>query len=112
MPVDNGWLEIYADGDSISLSDDMIVGQVAVEEPTFTEIPNPAVDVENKMILSQWRNWAASHSWAEYKFQDNAYVQYRELCEEAVGYDEDGNDRWRTIFNNGLTADGSIYNEP
>lgn len=121
-----------------------------VEAPTFTEIPNPAVDAENKLILSQWRNWAASHSWAEYKYQDNAYVLNRELCEEAVGYDEDGNDiwvwtvngeeigrsdelsesekadlvynensewrilddRWRTIFNNGLTADGSIYNEP
>lgn len=120
------------------------------EAPTFTEIPNPSVDTENKLILSQWRNWAASHSWAEYKYQDNAYVLNRELCEEAVGYDEDGNDiwvwtvngeeigrsselsesekadliynensewrilddRWRTIFNNGLTADYSIYNEP
>lgn len=121
-----------------------------VEAPTFTEIPNPSVDTENKLILSQWRNWAASHSWAEYKYQNSAYVLNRELCEEAVGYDEDGNDiwvwtvngeeigrsdelseseiadliynensewriaddRWRTIFNNGLTADYSIYNEP
>lgn len=121
-----------------------------VEAPTFTEIPNPSVDTENKLILSQWRNWAASHSWAEYKYQNSAYVLDRELCEEAVGYDEDGNDiwvwtvngeeigrsdelseseiadliynensewriaddRWRTIFNNGLTADYSIYDEP
>lgn len=121
-----------------------------VESPTFTEIANPAVDTENKLILSQWRNWAASHSWAEYKYQDNVYVLDRELCEEAEGYDEDGNDiwvwtvngevigksdelseseiedliynensewrilddRWRTIYNNGLNADYSIYNEP
>lgn len=209
-PDDNGWLEIYAEGDSISLSDDMLVGKVTTEDilhdtpilydraiiddfvfewlllddkdeenssydgvliisrqndpenaqvlhkqqykwegwpvslqskfeyidvnfddvpdllvctghhgnqgfvtyycflqtdagfvdaPTFTEIINPAVDTENKMILSQWRNWAASHSWAEYKYQDNAYVLYRELCEEAVGYDEDGNDIWAWTVN-------------
>ena len=124
-----------------------------VEAPTFTEIANPAVDTENKLILSQWRNWAASHSWAEYKYQDNAYVLDRELCEDAkmpedgqdandyiwvwtvngkeIGrsdelsepeieellYSENSewriaDDRWRTIYNNGLTADYSIYNEP
>lgn len=121
-----------------------------VEAPTFTEIANPAVDTENELILSQWRNGAASHSWAEYKYEGNAYVRYRELREEAEGFDEDGNDiwiwtvngeeigrsdelsrseiedliynensewrilddRWRTIYNNGLNADYSIYSEP
>ena len=124
-----------------------------VEVPTFTDIVNPSVDTENQLILSQWRNWAASHSWAEYKYQDNSYVLYRELCEEAeipekgqeanediwvwtvngeeIGrsdklseseiedllYNENSewrisDDRWRTIYNNGLTADFSIYNEP
>ena len=124
-----------------------------VEAPTFTDIVNPSVDTENQLILSQWRNWAASHSWAEYKYQDNSYVLYRELCEEAeipekgqeanediwvwtvngeeIGrsdklseseiedllYNENSEwritgDRWRTIYNNGLTADFSIYNEP
>ena len=124
-----------------------------VEAPTFTDIVNPSVDTENQLILSQWRNWAASHSWAEYKYQDNSYVLYRELCEEAeipekgqeanediwvwtvngeeIGrsdklseseiedllYNENSewrisDDRWRTIYNNGLTADFSIYNEP
>ena len=124
-----------------------------VEAPTFTEIANPAVDTENKLILSQWKNTAVSHSWAEYKYQDNAYVFGRELCEDAK-WPEDGqdagdyiwvwtvngevigrsdelseseiedllysensewriaDDRWRTIYNNGLTADGSIYNSP
>ena len=124
-----------------------------VEAPTFTEIRNPSVDTENQLILSQWRNWAASHSWAEYKYQDNAYVLYRELCEELEipeeGQDADehiwvwtvngveigrsdalseseiedllynensewriADDRWRTIYNNGLMSDYSIYSEP
>lgn len=123
------------------------------EAPTFTGIPNPAVDEENRLILSQWRNWAASHSWAEYRYQDGEYILSRELKEElmtdedveqdgkevwvwtvngeevgrsdemtdeevhALLFDEDGEwgiagDRWRTIYNNGLTADYSIYGEP
>ena len=124
-----------------------------VEEPTFTDIANPSVDSENHLILSQWRNWAASHSWAKYMYQDNVYVLYRELCEEAEipekGQDTDEDiwvwtvngeeigrsdelsrseiedllynensewrlvdDRWRTIYNNGLMKDYSIYGEP
>lgn len=124
-----------------------------VEAPTFTDIPNPAVDTENKLILSQWRNSAASHSWAEYKYQDNEYVMDRELREDIASYEEEQNsdediwvwtvngeeigrsdvlseseiddllynensewrladDRWRTIYNNGMTADWSIYDEP
>ena len=126
-----------------------------VEAPTFTEIANPAVDTENKLILSQWRNTAVSHSWAEYKYEGkgNAYVRHRELREdvespegakdasdyiwvwtvngEEIGrsnelsrseiedliYNENSewriaDDRWRTIYNNGLTADFSIYSEP
>ena len=120
------------------------------EAPTFTDIPNPSIDAEHNLILGQWRNWAASHSWAEYKCQNNTYSKYRELCEEAVreeGADEDiwvwtvndeevlrsdecskeeifdflysensewqiADERWRTIYNNGLAADYSIYDEP
>lgn len=119
------------------------------ESPSFTEIPNPAVDADNKLILSQWRNTAVSHSWAEYVYQDNAYVLHRELCEdldddipdrdvwvwtvngEVIGrsdelsaeeigdliYNENSEwgiegDRWRTLYNNGLTTDFSIYGEP
>lgn len=122
------------------------------EAPSFTDIPNPAVDAENKLILSQWRNTAVSHSWAEFGYQDNAYVMYRELCEdldhdildesdeevwvwtvdgEVIGrsdelsreeiddliYNENSEwgiegDRWRTLYNNGLTTDFSIYGEP
>ena len=55
-----------------------------VEAPTFSDIPNPSIDTENQLILSQWRNSAASHSWAEYKCEDNIYVLSRELREELL----------------------------
>ena len=106
-------------------------------------------DAEHKLILSQWRNSASSHSWAEYQYQDNTYVLYRELTEyaeagnsgediwvwtvngEVIGrsdklsaeeiddliYNENSEwgisqDRWRTLYNSGLTTDFSIYGEP
>lgn len=121
-----------------------------VEAPTFTDISNPAIDADNQLILSQWRNNAVSHSWAEYECQDNTYVMIRELCEdlewedysdeevwvwtvngEVIGrsdelsrseiddliYNENSEwgisgDRWRTLYNHGLTTDYSIYSEP
>ena len=124
-----------------------------VESPTFTDIPNPAVDTENKLILGQWRNSAVLHSWAKYKYQDNVYVLYKELCEDAeapegakdasdyiwiwtvngevIGRTDEfseseiddliinensewklTDDRWRTIYNNGLSIDYSIYSDP
>ncbi len=64
-----------------------------VESPTFTDIANPSIDAERKLILSQWRNWAASHSWAEYQCQNNTYSLYRELCEELTRTD-DGKEVW------------------
>ena len=120
------------------------------EAPTFTDIANPAIDAEHGLILSQWRNTAMSHSWAEYKCQDNTYIMYRELCEDVISdspdeeiiwiwtvndeeigrsdvlsmeeiedllYNENSEwgiagDRWRTIYNNGLIVDYSIYEEP
>ncbi|MDE7436269.1 MAG: hypothetical protein K2N01_10695 [Lachnospiraceae bacterium] len=69
-----------------------------VESPTFTDIPNPSIDADNKLILSQWRNSALSHSWAEFKYQDNVYVMYRELCEEAVP--DSAKDIWVWTVNN------------
>lgn len=119
-----------------------------VESPTFIEIPNPAIDTENKLILSQWRNSASSHSWAEFEYRDSEYIMIRELTEAVASYGEgyapdiwvwtvNGEeigrsdelteeeidnllfnensewgiacDRWRTIYNNGLTVDYSIY---
>ena len=126
-----------------------------VESPTFTEIANPAIDAENELILSQWRNMAVSHSWAEYAYRNGEYVMLRELMEDVLR-DEDGEivdpddtvwvwfvngemlarsdeltddeiynliygedsdwgiacDRWRTLYNQGLTVDYSIYSTP
>jgi len=125
------------------------------ECPSFTEIPNPAIDAENELILSQWRNMAVSHRWAEYAYQDGEYTMIRELMEDVLR-DEDGEivdpddtvwvwfvngemlarsdeltddeiydliygensewgiacDRWRTLYNQGLTVDYSIYSTP
>ena len=120
------------------------------EAPSFTDIPNPAIDTKNKLILSQWRNSASSHSWAEYAYENNCYVLKRELREQAAAETEDeqtvwiwtvndveigrssqlsdeeienllynensewqiASDRWRTLYNDGLTVDYSIYSEP
>lgn len=119
------------------------------EAPTFTDIMNPAIDAKNKMILSQWRNSVASHSWAEYTYQEGVYTESRELMED-MEYDDStgevwvwtvngkeigrsdslteeeiynllygensewkiGSDKWRTLYNSGLTVDYSIYDEP
>lgn len=61
-----------------------------VEAPTFTDIPNPGIDVERKTILGQWRNSATSHSWAEYEYQEGAFVMVRHLCEKKVWGTNDG----------------------
>lgn len=119
-----------------------------VEAPTFTEICNPGIDRENKLILSQWRNNAVSHSWAKYEYKENKYnlveelredldikgdmdtwvwnvngveiARSDEMTEEEIYefiYGENSEwgiacDRWRTIYNEGLTVDYSIYSEP
>jgi hypothetical protein len=40
----------------------------------FSSISNPAIDVENERILSMWRNWSASHSWAKYTYENGEFV--------------------------------------
>ncbi|MCM1254016.1 MAG: hypothetical protein NC321_14450 [Clostridium sp.] len=60
-----------------------------VEAPSFIEIANPSVDVENKMILSQSRGGASTHYWSMYQWQDNECVLYRQLCEESVREEKD-----------------------
>lgn len=118
-----------------------------VESSTFTEICNPGIDRENELILSQWRNNAASHSWAKYAYKDGKYSLVEELREDLdIECDMDtwvwtvndveiarsdemtkeeiyeliygknsewgiACDRWRTIYNEGLTVDFSIYSE-
>lgn len=90
-----------------------------VESPTFTDIPNPSIDVEHKLILGQWRNSAASHSWAEYKCRNNEYMMERELREE-LEWDSDeeiwvwkvnGEEIGRSSELSMLEIDDLIYNE-
>jgi len=42
---------------------------------SFSDIPNPAIDNENNKILSTWRNWAASHSWAMFSYIDGEFIK-------------------------------------
>ncbi|WP_310602117.1 XAC2610-related protein [Anaerosporobacter sp.] len=59
----------------------------------FGGISNSAIDNENKKVLSVWRNWAASHSWAMYSYEDGEYSMTDCLTEELIYVDgEDGSD--------------------
>ena len=65
---------------------------VFVEVLNFTDVANPSIDEENKLVLSQWRNTAVSHSWAEYKLENGEFVLVRELREDVIiERDEAGN---------------------
>ena len=46
---------------------------------SFTEIENPSIDYKNKYILGSWRNNAASHGNAMYRFRNNKYEIYKML---------------------------------
>jgi len=49
---------------------------------SFSDIPNPAIDGQNKKVLSTWRNMAVSHSWAMYSHIDGVFVQTDCLTQE------------------------------
>ncbi len=51
---------------------------------SFSAISNPSVDSVNKKILSTWRNWAASHSWAMFSYDGEQYIMTDQLTEELV----------------------------
>ena len=149
------WLGHFGNQGLISYACYLSRGNEFVKCPSFSEIANPAVDEENGVILSSWRNWAASHSYAMYYFIDGEYIETERLTEEPVQTENDkellswtdevfldgtwqireyfteedytpeilynekvygagchwdiGQDRWRTLFNNGLMSDFSIY---
>lgn len=56
--------------------------------PTYRDIANPSVDAEHQLVRSVWRNWAASHSWAIYRYVDGAYVMQSELTEEYIAQED------------------------
>ena len=51
---------------------------------TYNKIVNPRVDGEHKLVRSSWRNWAASHSWAIYRYENGEFVMKSELTEELL----------------------------
>lgn len=57
--------------------------------PSFEYIPNPSLDSVNKVVRSQYRNWAASHSWSIYRFLDGEFVMAECFTEEPVELDGD-----------------------
>ena len=59
-------------------------GSEFVECSSFADIANPAIDAENRVVLSSWRNSAMSHSYAMFYFIDGAFVEMERLTEEAV----------------------------
>ena len=148
------WLGHFGNQGYISYACYLNKGNDFIECPSFSDIRNPAVDAENHVILSSWRNWAASHSYAIYYFIDGEYIEMERLTEEQIttengekiwtwtdeifvngnwqvreyftekDYDKEtiyekvrgvnshwgiAQDRWRTLFNNGLMLDFSIY---
>lgn len=58
----------------------------------FSLIPNPCIDFKNKEIRGSWRNWAASHSWAKYKFVDGVFVEDKVLTENPIKKEDDTSD--------------------
>lgn len=56
---------------------------------SFTDIANPAIDSDNQLIRSVWRNSAASHGWGLYRFIENEFVLTECLTEEGIEWKED-----------------------
>lgn len=56
--------------------------------PTFAVIGNPVTDSAHQLVRSSWRNWAASHSWAIYRYVDGEFVMQGMLTEEIL-FEED-----------------------
>ena len=59
-----------------------------VRSESFRQIINPSVDTEQKLVRSGWRNSAASHSWAIYRYEDGEYKIQSELTESLLYGDQ------------------------
>lgn len=49
---------------------------------SFSDIANPSIDREDRLILSQWRNMAVSHSWGKYEYRNGRFEESSVLTEE------------------------------
>lgn len=63
-----------------------------VENKSFSDIFNPAIDRKNKQLLSIVANNARSHTWGMYIFTDGKFMLSNELTEE-LPYDEKSTDK-------------------
>lgn len=55
---------------------------------SYLTIENPSTDQKQKVIRSNWRNSAASHGWALYKFENGEFVMKSRLTEDFLMSDE------------------------
>jgi len=55
---------------------------------SFSELMNPSLDVQNRRVLSTWRNHAASHCWAMYSYANGTFIETDRLTESGV-WDEE-----------------------
>lgn len=76
---------------------------------SFTDISNPAIDVKNEKILSVWRNWAASHSWAMYVYDGTDYIMADCLTEETITSYIEGTDLNEDVWQ--YTIEKRVKNE-
>lgn len=88
--------------------------------PTYYGIANPEIDAEHQLVRSSWRNWAASHSWAIYRYLDGKFVVQGVLTEEFLSKDgipselevPEGTGVWcwkEEIYENGEVAEVKTY---
>lgn len=52
--------------------------------PAYYEIANPMIDAEHQLVRSSWRNSAASHSWAIYRYADGEFTVQSVLTEDLL----------------------------
>ena len=70
------------------------------------DFPNPSINVERERIGSFIRNWAASHTWQMYAFEDGKFV-----LTDSFDTDMDRN-TWEDIITIGFLEDGVwVYRE-
>lgn len=62
---------------------DRTQGEYVLSE-SYGNIINPRVDGEHKLVRSSWRNWAASHSWAIYRYENGEFVCKSMMTEEPL----------------------------
>jgi hypothetical protein len=62
---------------------DKMQGEYVFSE-SYGGIMNPGVDGEHKLVRSSWRNWAASHSWAIFRYENGEFVCKSTMTEELL----------------------------